>query len=140
MIIIFVLLMLLTFPNRDIDTNIAPYYNEYMTLVKAKCSEDQYLHPKNIFIEFRHLKSNYYGYCQNATNSFLIAINIDNWSDLSDEMRFQLISHELTHCMFKEPHHVEFYSYMYPTLRYHSRDETMSQINYLLDQKCGMVK
>lgn len=113
--IIFICLLLiisLLFANKPaviIDEQLKPYHDEYFRLIKNNCPSLQFFYPPRIEIGFGYLKKGTIGLCEANSVKFKITVDTTFWEEkeyLMDKEsdRYQLIMHELTHCLLRLDH------------------------------------
>ncbi len=118
-----------------VDPEIVPYFNEYKKIVLNKCGEVKELN-QHYVIEFSTLDEGILGVCLLRPTRFTIQISSSWWNKLSEADRFQLIAHESFHCIFNEPHSSDPNSFMYASMNVLTKNETIQQINKLLEIRC----
>lgn len=114
-VIILDLFILLPLPFNYINSDIKSQYNEYMSTTNAICPTNKY-NNDNHFIVVTKLPDRYLGVCLATFNKFIILINKQELEMMLDSDKFQLISHELYHCLFNGEHSNEYNNYMYPEM------------------------
>lgn len=134
-------LTLLTFvPFTYISKDVKPQYDDVMTIVKAQCNEKEYNHPPQILVRLANLPYPELGVCSFEPGGFTILFDKSYWNKSDPDMKFELMCHELTHCLFNLGHVDNPYNYMYMGLNERnvlSRDETIVQFNEVLKDKCS---
>lgn len=135
----FVFAVIAPFKQTYVGKDFQPYYNEFMEIVKEYCSEDQYFHP-NFKIEFHRLPGKEIGSCLTRPDRFIIYIDLDYWNtpvSNSEEKRYSLMFHELSHCILDLDHSDDPENYMYYS-DYHigSKEEVNEQLKVYLKEVC----
>lgn len=120
----------------EIESAVKPHYIEFMSLVTQYCKEDQYFHP-HFKIQFRHLPNSIIGLCSIYPRSFIVYFDKKFWDDNEDLARFQLVAHELSHCILGLEHVKDPYNYMAPSFINISKKELYNQIKEVLKRKCS---
>jgi hypothetical protein len=135
-LVIVVFVMYVPYRNIHIDPELQPYVSKFMDKVNSHCREDQYFYPNHQVI-FGDLSNNTIGICMPFPFKFTIIIDKEYWVKMKDEDKYQLVSHELCHCLFNEKHSEDENHYMY----YKHNDITLEnidkQIDEYLEKKCG---
>ena len=114
------------FPISSIPEQVDPYYNEFLTVVKNECPKIET--PKQIAINLKNLKNEEVGLCYLFTFRKQIELDTTYWVNASDQMRKQLVFHELTHCIL-ETHHIEdLTNYMNPYVTNITNEALLEQV------------
>ena len=130
---------MLDFPAR-LDPKIAPYFNNFMVLLKLYCAEDQYFHPAGarIILEEADAKNDA-GYCVAEGSTFKISIHGAYWDTLTPNLKQILINHEAFHCMLGVDHTDLPKQIMNPTIQRLSKTQILSQTIQILIEQCGVT-
>jgi hypothetical protein len=136
---IFISLMYLFFPLKIINPELQPYYNHFMMTAKAYCDERDLNQPDRIEIDFSStMDRNILGYCMRYGDlSYFLKIQKQFWDRATDAEKYQLVIHELTHCVMREGHSDDRKHYMYYAMNSLTIEETSKQLNDFLLQKCS---
>lgn len=127
-------------PKTIVDPVLLKYDNEFHSIVKKYCKEEQYFHPIQKFIYFQDMGNDYndIAFCQsNRYTSFKIVYNIKVWKIQDEDQRFSGFVHEATHCYFKEPHSLDPNHYMFAFENNLSKDTVKYQLAEFLKKKCN---
>lgn len=123
-----------------VDSELKPYVKDFKKTVETVCKPDQYNNQSRVSIKFADLKSPTIGSCTLGADSFWIVIDKDYWNKADENLKYNLIMHELTHCYFAHgliaayPMHTdELFHYMQPTISY-------IPINYIREQLLTFAK
>lgn len=100
-------------PYTYISSDVRSQYNEIMTIVKARCRKDDYNHPPQISVHLGNLKDPMIGYCEFRAGGFNVVFDEKSWKSANEDLKFQLMAHELTHCLFGLGHSDDSHNYMY---------------------------
>lgn len=146
-------------PNREIDPVLEPYYTEFKRVVKETCPTKDVIRDPGIltitFVEENTLNflpdsvlnffemGNNIGLCSVFLNTARIKIDKQYWNHSNFDDRYELITHELTHCLLghwylaKYPLHTSDPGhYMYPSMRTLFKYETESQLITVVKDMC----
>ena len=131
--------MYLFSPIKSIDPQLKPYYNEYLLLAKLYCNEKDLNIPRRISIQLSDwMEEGTLGFCiQYPTMSYFIRIQETYWNKANEAQRYQVIVHELSHCVMREGHSDDPHSYMYYAINDLSIEETNRQLVDFLSKKCN---
>ncbi len=131
----FLITYLIPYDKNEMPDEVTPYYNEYKLLVDFYCKESQYFNVK-FKVDWSEFPGEVIGLCQILPNSFKITIKKSYWDKSIDIDKFQLLSHELQHCLFREEH-VNYYGHFMSEYQIHiDHDILYSQIRRLLSERC----
>lgn len=121
--------------NKDLE----PHKMEIINIIKQHCTEGQYFHPRKQFLYFRTLPKYEIGRCfYNPLHLYYgIEIDTDQWKYATENQRFELFAHEVTHCALLLPHVDNPNNYMYYMRSNLSRETIMSQLLENIKRKCG---
>jgi hypothetical protein len=119
-----------------VDKPLQPYVNEYMNLVTQSCTPKQYWVPKKTSIYLSNLSQDVIGECDIAPDMWQIKIDKTFFTYTKDEERFQVIAHELRHCLFLVGHVSDPNNYMAPMFPNLTMRELLEQINADLKASC----
>lgn len=125
-IISLLILFVLFFPIKRIDIDLQPYYTEVNNIIEENCPSKRYFNPSKIVVVKRNLPSPIIGYCQPNINSFKIIIDTEYWDTGTNNQKFFLMAHELSHCMLSVQHSEDSLNYMYP-----DENESLSRITVI---------
>lgn len=125
-VLLFICIYLIT-PISYCNKDLKPYVKEIMDLTNTYCKPSQYNNPKHVYYFFRKLPKNMIGYCDDQINGFSIVIHPLYWQRATDADKFQLIAHELSHCLLSKEHVDNKWNYMYPSLYPLSREVVTQQ-------------
>jgi hypothetical protein len=137
----FLFLFYITLPVHEINPQIEPYYEEVITKVHNRCSFLYYYHPSQFTIDFAQLQDINHpiiGVCQKNLNRYQIYVDEEFWETANDSAKYELIVHEMTHCLFLEGHSDDEGSYMYPSIRFLGRSTVTQQFDAYLDRACNI--
>lgn len=113
-------------------------YKEVLGIVKLYCKPGQYFNPADNKLIRTKLDFPIIGMCETDQDSFF-NIYIDNsyWLQASTDIQFELVSHELEHCLFFRNHVDNPNNFMYYAVRNQTKDETKQQLIANLNEDCG---
>lgn len=132
--------LLYTFaPIQYITAPLAPYIKEVKSIIINNCKPGRYENPDHQLIYFRVLGETTIGACgySDLMHGFTIEIDPVYWLISDEADRFQLIAHEMTHCMLLLPHSEDKHSYMYPFVNPLSKQEVIRQMKEILNRQCN---
>lgn len=121
---------------KGIDPELEPYYTEVLVFIKNKCTEKQYNNTELFNVKFGELKDKDIGMCLRGLVAYKIIIDPRYWNRCDTNTRFQLVAHEMMHCLLHIEHSIDRNDFMFPTLKYMSKLEVIDQLNSYLDYKC----
>lgn len=129
------------FPFHSVDKGLAPYINNSMKIVEQKCKPGGYFkgyyNPGKRIIKFEKLEDDVIGYCLKELNSYEISIDPDHWKKSNENGRYQLIMHEISHCVINKKHVDNYENYMYPIEVTLSKEQVEQQFIKDLEEYCG---
>ena len=126
------------YPRHSINEKIRPYANEFLSVVQEHCSVYQYHGLDGGVIEFSKLESPKIGICYNHITFYNVKIDEAYFNVSTEKTRFQLIAHELSHCMFGIDHIIDYNHYMNPVLNEDlEKDVVKKQVAEILIKRCG---
>lgn len=124
-------------PFNDIDRQLKPIVKDLMNDVHAHCKPGQYFNPDKRFIEFANLKDSDVGECTTSKNYYIISIDRRYWYRINEDERYDIMAHELAHCLLFKEHVDNPDNYMY----YRTTDLKKAQIKQQfiqdLEEHCG---
>lgn len=133
-------LQILTFivPIHYVNEELQPYYNEFFTYVDSKCKKEQINVPSQIVVDFGPMMSEGdIGYCI-AIDGIRFKINIDKdyFIRSNEEQKFNLMVHELSHCVLSQKHSEDSRHYMYYMENGLSKEATIIQLKQVIEGIC----
>jgi hypothetical protein len=102
-----------------------------MREVRLNCNASQYKMPHQYSLTFENLDFNWremissvveeegtvtLGSCVSTPGRHTMVINSRTWDVLSEPERYQLVAHEMIHCLFDERHSDDSNNIMYPVM------------------------
>lgn len=130
------------FPIHYVSKPLTPEYNEIFSIVKANCSEEQYRHPNQVIVRLVNLneeQTGEIGWCGSTPFSYKIVFDEKFWNKADDTLKYELMAHEMTHCLFGRGHSEDSYNYMFYGLNTHnllSKEETTEQFMDVIKEEC----
>lgn len=127
------------FPLKYINPELKPYYNNFMATAKQYCPEKDLNIPVKMDIDISDkVDAGILGYCVQYKHMFYyISINKSFWDQSPISDRYQVMMHELTHCVMGEGHSEDPDSYMYYSINYLTTEETEQQLTDFFNEKCN---
>lgn len=119
-----------------IDGELKPYYTEVIDIVKDVCPATINSIPHQISVVKESLGSDIIGRCSYYFVGFRIQVDESFFKYASDDARFQLMAHELTHCLIQIKHLDDWDHYMYPHFFTVPRIKLERQIRELFKETC----
>ena len=105
-------------PSKHIDKEIQPYYDLYMKIVNTYCTPKQYWFPRKVKVQFGNLldkDSEVIGVCAYAyPRRFVITLDKQFFEFVPEVQKFQVLAHEMRHCLFLADHSQDPGNYMAP--------------------------
>lgn len=113
------------------------YYHEVLNTIKLYCREDQLFNPKAKTLIPSNLDFPVIGVCETDKSSFFkIYIDMMYWRTTSDDYKYELMSHEMMHCLFFMNHVEDDHDFMYYQIRDLKKAETKQQLIKHLKNLC----
>lgn len=132
-------LVYLIIPIKYVNDEFKPYYNNYLTIVKSYCGTEDLNLPSRMSIDYMTFvySKDLLGNCARfGSVSFFIGINESSWKKLDEDAKYQVITHELTHCVLEEMHSENPNNFMYFELNYLPRNIVNKQLIDIVKNKC----
>jgi hypothetical protein len=130
------LLLFLSAPNKKADSELYPYYKDFMAFSKKKCSKIET--PNQFLLTFGTLKNDQIGLCYTYPfNKREIFIDESYWGIATEIEKRQLIYHELTHCILDKDHVNDAENYMSPYLFPLEEQELYKQLTINIEEFCN---
>jgi len=123
-------------PSIYVQQPLIPYVDIVYALVHDNCKENQYLQPNNITINIGKLPAGILGECGINDVSYEIVIDKDFWANSDTSQKFQVIAHEMTHCVFQEEHSPDENNYMYSEMSDIKITEVFRQLMEMIHKHC----
>lgn len=133
---IFALFYLFT-PTSYSNKDLKPYRDEVMDIIDQHCNSADYYHPRKQFLYFQKLTDYKIGECFINPLFYTIKIDLIFWAHANETERFELLSHELTHCALVYNHVDNYYNYMYYSIVTLSKDVILNQFLDNIKRRCG---
>lgn len=114
-----------------------PYRNELMSIVNEHCTIKQYNNPIHKYIYFKKLPGEEIGLCGVKRGGWKISIDPDFWRTANEDQKFELLAHELSHCILLKDHVDNQGNYMYYRLDPIPKEIVKQQFIENLRSKCG---
>lgn len=130
-------------PERNIDKELKPAHDRYMFFVENICKKGQYFYPLKVNVIYgdlqedkkKHLRT--VGECYyDPPIRFKIVIDREYYKDAPQLEQFQLMAHEMRHCLFGVDHSQDPNNYMYYKMPDITLDELERQIIADLETSC----
>lgn len=110
-----------------VDGDFKIYLTEIKRDIRNNCARDEYSHKHFQFI-YKDLEKRTVGLCLRTRSHFTVFVNPHTWPLLTFDEKYQVLAHEVTHCMLRLPHVDDPNNYMYPIQReFLSKGEVRSQ-------------
>lgn len=120
-----------------VEPEFMPYVRQVRSDILIFCDKDEFQY-KNFTILFADLKGPNVGICSRDSNGFLILVDQGSWQNMNEALRYELLAHELSHCMLHMNHSQNTENYMYPILRPNlTIDETRTQMFFEIGHACS---
>lgn len=125
-------------PIHYVNPKIEPYYKEFFSYVYPQCRKDQINYPKQTVIDFGSMPdSDDIGYCVLLKGvRFKITLNKKYFDKATEEQRFILVAHELTHCVFLRDHSASPFHYMYWRETGVRKNDAIYQLQEIINHDC----
>jgi len=136
--ILFSLIVLFSVHSNADMNSIKDSYMEILGIIKLYCKPGQYFNPKEKKLIRANLDNPVIGICETDQESFYnIYIDSGYWMQVSKDMQFELMAHEMSHCLFFRNHVDNDKNFMYPVIRDLTKEQTTQQLIENLNQDCG---
>ncbi len=121
------------------DDALMPYYNETLSIVRERCTPDQYFFPKIQGIRFYNAPedSGEIAICESNKLGFRIGFDRASWAAASEADRKQVMAHEVVHCLFNQDHVQDAENFMAPYFARMDEAVLLKQLDEYLSNKCG---
>lgn len=114
-------------PTKKIDDQLKPYVNEVLFIGNQICPSR--IESKSSYeIQFNDDDPEIAAYCQRKYFKFYIYVNQKHWGKYNEDDKFQLIAHELGHCIFDLIHSDDPVNYMYYSMNNLKKQDVMNQM------------
>lgn len=127
------------FPFKQTNVDLVPYVEDYKRLLNNHCSKPIKI-PNQFFVNFGDLPKEWAGVCNGGT-LFYGKVTIDRlyWKGLSEDSRYELIFHELSHCILGLDHTDDSNNYMYYSIRLIKKEELFDQVKKSIEDYCEKI-
>jgi hypothetical protein len=113
-------------------------YMEVLGIIKLYCKIGQYFNPPKKQLIRANLEMPVIGMCEtDKEDYFKIYIDSGFWLQSSKDIQFQLMAHEMSHCLFFRNHVDNPKNFMYYAIRNQTKDKTKEQLIANLNEDCG---
>lgn len=120
-----------------VNKTLKSYHKEILDIVKQYCKPNQYFNPHRQLIYFETLKDDAVGVCMMNNFSYIIKIDPKNWAISNEDERFEIITHEMAHCLLKKQHVDNSKNYMYYSIAQLNKEIVKEQFITDLEAYCG---
>lgn len=119
-------------------SSIKASYLEILGIIKLYCKPGQYFDPKEKKLIRANLDAPVIGLCETDQETFYnIYIDSGYWMQTSKDIQFELMAHEMSHCLFFRNHVDNDKNFMYYIIRDLTKEQTTQQLIDNLNQDCG---
>jgi hypothetical protein len=133
------LLAWIVIPYKSVNQTLDVYYTNFNNKVIEKCG-NKYNSNKHI-IRFAKLIRPTIGQCSSVLGGFMIEIDALFWDIANENDKYNVMTHELSHCILKENHSITDYPhYMNDTMNELSIDVINKQLDDVIERKCSNGK
>jgi hypothetical protein len=119
------------------DSELKPYRDDIIKLTQQYCTDKQYNHPLHQYVYFKKLKGYEIGECIVKFHTYKVMIDPVFFNSVTDNVRWQLLYHEFSHCLLMQNHVDNPKNYMYPMLIVLGKETVKEQFIEDLRSKCG---
>jgi len=130
------LILFMMIPIQHVTPDLKPYHDPIIKYVEEHCSQHHYFHPLKTFIRFNKLPSPIIGLCRVAPLEYIIDIDPQYWNNTSEDLRWELMLHEMSHCIFRLDHTDDPDNYMYPELVDMKKEKAWQQFENNVSYLC----
>lgn len=124
------------FSTKNVDDQLKPYVNEVLSIGNEICPSRIESH--SIYeIQFNDDDPKVAAYCQKRYFRFYIFVNKKHWYEETEDDRFQLLAHELGHCIFDLDHVDDPTNYMYYAMNDLKKQDVTDQMKQDMRSHCG---
>jgi hypothetical protein len=137
--LLFYLIIYLFAPLSISNEVLKPYKNAALDIIKQHCIKGQYFDPPKQFLYFTNLPDNEIGECDIPRSYAYYIIKIDSsyWNRATEEQRYEVMVHEMTHCTLFLQHSDDKNNYMYYSIVGLTTLEVNKQFIDNLRSHCG---
>lgn len=127
----------ITVPYRSVEPRLTPYVTRYMSMIKKVCRDGEYNRPHRRIIGFGETRNidkdsaDTIGWCMIRWGQYRITIDEPFFNGLSEDGKFQLMAHELTHCVLGLDHRDDVVDYM--NSEFVEQDPVMVEAEIMMD-------
>lgn len=120
------------------DMGIKETYMEILGIVKLYCKPDQYFYPDSIKLIRKSMEYPVIGACETDNHTFFnIYIDTKFWKGASKDTQFNLMTHEMSHCLFFRNHVDNPLNFLYYAInRDLTKEEVTQQLIANLNEDC----
>lgn len=124
-----------------VDNELASYNDKIVKQIFSKCAYWETFWPYLRSVKMAEktdpdFKDRSVGICRKKSYSWEIKILRDYWNKSSENRKYELIAHELFHCVLREKHHDTYKHFMAPNIQNIDIKTLEKQIDELLDKRC----
>lgn len=119
------------------DKTLNPYVQEVLEITNQHCNKKQYYNPAHTYVYFKKMSGHMIGYCSPKINGYGITVDPLYWKYANEDDRFQLIAHEMTHCILGKDHVDNKHNYMYYSVYPLTKQIIIQQFIENLRSVCG---
>lgn len=133
--ILFSIVLLISF---NVHAVLKEVYEEVMVTVNKYCTPDQYFKPKKRSLQMSDLPGSIVGQCMTDRETYW-QISLDKyfWDSHNEDDKFDVMAHEMMHCMFFKDHVDNKNNYMYYMLVKLTKQQVIEQLTVDLKKECG---
>lgn len=140
-LLLFLLMPTCARPMPVVDSRLQPYYNEVVDKIFNRCSYYEVNWPyfrTSTITTHERLKDipNAIGMCVYTNNKWDIFILDTFWADTTENKKYELIAHELSHCVLGTQHINQYGHYMHESTQNITKKEVMKQLDDVLAKRC----
>lgn len=110
-----------------VNPSLIPYTNETQNIIETYCTGKIYKYVSSV-IDFNNLEDDEIGVCNFGKNVYTIEIDKRFWGVATENEKFQLVTHEMTHCLLHVLHLDKKDNYMYPIFTDIPKEKVISQL------------
>lgn len=137
-LILFNLILLFSLNSKADMADIKETYMEVLNTIKLYCRPDQYFNPTQKTLSKAFLESPIIGLCETDKHSYYnISIDVPFWTQATKDIQYELMAHEMSHCLFFRNHVDNKNNFMYSVIRNLTKEETLQQLIDNLNEDCG---
>lgn len=104
-----------------------PYTTKVMNIVNTYCNKNQYSSALHKYVYFHKLDKDEVGECTFGYNKFVIKIDNSFLQRANEDEKYEVIFHEMYHCLFFKDHVTDPNNYMFYRIAHLNKETIVKQ-------------